>query len=135
MNEVKAKILDKLNSLIDEGKKLKSEVKNSEDPNIQMWEMRAKQLLERVGGLEISKKFNMVGMFAYNMRSTERELLDLELRGIEARTNYLIVIKEDLELFDDKDEPQLNKIKNKFEAGLNIGVFKGKYSTERERGK
>ena len=135
MADVKVKILEKLNSLISEGRKLKEDAQTRKDPNIQMWMMRAHKLLERIGGVEMTKKFNMAGAFSYNTRATEQELNDLALRSIEARTNYLIVIKEDLELFYDKDEPQLNKIKNKFEAGLDFGVIKSKFSTERERGK
>ena len=135
MADVKEKILERLDSLISEGRKLKEDVLDRKDLKIQMWDMRAKKLLERIGGEEATKKFNIAGAFSYNTRATERELNDLALRSIEARTNYLIVIKEDLELFDDKDEPQLNKIKNKLEAGLNLGVFKGKFSTEREHNK
>ena len=134
MADAKEKIIERLSSLIEEGKKLKGEIQNPEDPNLQMWEIRVTKLLERLGGDKLIGDFNMTGAFSFNMYAGEQECLEYAKKSLEARTNFLIATKEDIELFDDKDKPQLKNIKNKYEAGINVGFFKGKVSTEREHG-
>ena len=131
MNETTKKIIGKLDSLIEEGGRLKKEIRDPEDPNIQMWEMRANKLLERIGGEKLTGDFSAAGAFSFDMYATSQECLDYALRAIGARTNCLIVIKEDLELFDESDEQELKKIKHKFEVGADLGIIKGKYTQER----
>ena len=135
MSDVKEKIIERLNSLIVDGKRLKDEIKSDEDPNIRMWRMRATKLLERIGGDKLKRDFNMAGAFPVDTMGSDRYFLELAKKSLEAETNFLIATKEDTEMFDEKDEPQLKNIKNKFEAGFNFGIFKGKASTEREHEK
>ena len=135
MSDTKEKIIERLSSLIEEGKKLKDGIQSSEDPNLHMWMMRATKLLERMGGDKLKRDFNMAGAFSYNTHGNDRYFLEYAKKSIEAETNFLIATREDAEMFDEKDEPQLKNIKNKFEAGFNFGIFKGKASTEREHDK
>ena len=135
MSDTKEKIIERLNSIIEEGEKLKSEVNSYKDPKIKMWEMRATTLLERIGGEELVRKFVAVGSFSIRRGMSDKEWLDYKIKAIEGRTNFLIVKKEDLELFSEEDEPQIKKIRDKFEAGIDLGLIKGKVSRERERDK
>jgi len=132
MSDVKDKIISKMNELIEEADVLKNEISNFDDARVDTWRMRATKLLERVGGEKLVREFNRSGAFSINMRASERERFEYTLKAIEGRKNCLIVIAEDLEFFDDKDEEEIAKIKHKIEAGVNVGFFKGKYTQERE---
>lgn len=132
MSEVKEKIIKRLEGLIGEGEQLKNTAIQAEDPNVHMWRMKCSKLLERIGGEKLIGKFNAAGSFSYNTRMSESERVLYRKRQIEGRTNFLKVTKDDLELFDDNDEPELKRIKHKFEGGVDLGILKGKYTQERE---
>jgi len=132
MSEVKEKIIKRLEELIEEGEQFKNTTIQAKDSNVDMWRMKCHKLLERIGGEKLNGEFNAAGAFSYNMRMSESERVQYRKRQIEGRTNFLKVTKDDLELFDDNDEPELKRIKHKFEGGLDLGILKGKYTQERE---
>jgi len=134
VSEVKDKIIKKLISLIEEAEILKKEITSYKDPRIDTWKMKSRKLLERIGEDRLAGQFNAAGTSSFNMMASERERFNYVLRVLEGRKNFLIVVKEDLELFEEEDAPELRKIKHKFEAGLDLKIIKGKYTQERERG-
>ena len=94
--------------------------------------MTVEKLLERIGGEKLVYAFRCAISFSFNVRADDTARLEYKLKQLEVGKNYLIVIKDDLELFDDADEKDLKKIKHKFEAGVDLGIVKGKYTHERE---
>jgi len=131
MANAKNKILERLGNLIDQIEDLKKERHGSQCADL--WKKRVEKLVERIGGDKLSGDFFSAGAFSFSMYAGEGELQEYYLKQMNAWHNFLVVIKEDLELFDDIDEPELSKIKHKFEIGANVGIFKGKYSQEKER--
>ena len=96
MADAKEKIIERLSSLIEEGKKLKDGIQSSEDPNLHMWMMRATKLLERMGGDKLKRDFNMAGAFSYNTHGNDRYFLEYAKKSIEA-INKLFSQPEKLE--------------------------------------
>ena len=134
MNDTKQKILTRLSDLINQIPELKKVKYDSE--SVKLWEERVKKLLERIGGEKIIKDFNKISSFAMSMfAKTDTEHEEIFLKRLTARNSFLVALKEDLELFDESDEPELKKIKHKFELGADLGIIKGKYSQEREKDK
>jgi len=131
MPNTKQKILTRLGDLIIQISDLMKERHDSQKADL--WKKRVIKLLERMGGEKLVGKFHSAGAFSFTMYPSEGELQEYYLKQISAWHNFLITLKEDLELFDDIDEPELSKIKHKFEIGANVGILKGKYSQEKEK--
>ena len=133
MSETKEKILKRLEELIREGEQLKNVIIQKNDANVSMQRMKCDNLLDRLGGERLIGKFNSAGAFSYNMRISEDERIEYRKRRVEGQTNFLKTTKENLELFDGTDEPELKKIKRKIEAQLDLGIAKVKYKQERDQ--
>jgi len=131
MPSLEEKIVNRLQELIQEGEQLSKEISQSEDPNFDMWRMKCEKLLERMGGEELVGQYTSVGEFSYVVGMSESESLEYDKRAIGGRTDFLKVVKDDLELFGGEDEKELKKIKHRFEGGINLGILKGKYTQER----
>jgi hypothetical protein len=131
MEDTKQKIIKRLDELINQIPELRKEYHESE--KIGLWQERVKKILERIGGESLVRKFNSAGAFAFHMNPSDAEKQEYYLKQINGWSNFLIALKEDLELFDESDNEGLKKIKHKFEMGANLGIVKGKYSQEREK--
>ena len=132
MSDVKIRIITKLDELISEAKKLHGEIVDPNDTRVDMWEMRSRKLLEKIGGEKLKGEFNAAGAFSFNMRMSDHERLNYSRRQLEGRKNYLLVVKEEMEFFQEEDESELKKIKHKFVGGINLGIFKAEYVQGRE---
>ena len=131
MNNTQEKIIKKLDELIKEIPELKNKQYNSDEADL--WKKRTKKLMERIGGEDLESKFIGAGAFAHSMHADEREIQEYYLKQLKSWNNFLIVLKEDMEMFDEKDEPTLTKVKHKFGLGLNTGILKANYNQEREK--
>ena len=103
MNNTQEKIIKKLDELIKEIPELKNKQYNSDEADL--WKKRTKKLMERIGGEDLESKFIGAGAFAHSMHADEREIQEYYLKQLKSWNNFLIVLKEDMEMFDEKDEP------------------------------
>jgi len=131
MENVKSKIIKRLESLILEAEDLKK--KRHDSGETDLWEKRCESLLQRIGGDKLIDNFIRLNAISFYPDMPEEEYQEGYLANLSNNINLLISIKEDLELFDEDDEKDLKKIKHKIELGANIGIFKGRYSQEREK--
>ena len=133
MDETKKKILTKLDELMAEAMSLKSDIKDHEDLRVRTWKIATEKLLERIGGEKLIRDFRSSTSFSFNVMDGDDERLEYKKKVLEGGKNFLKITKDDLELFEDSDEKELKKIKHKFEAGIDIGIVKGKYTHESEK--
>jgi hypothetical protein len=128
MSELKEKVLKRLDELIQEGEQLKNTEIKENDPGFNMWHTRCRTFLERLGGDKLTGSFNTAGALPFAMNMSDKEAVLYRKRQVEGRTGFLKVTKEDLALFDEKDEPGLARIRYKFEGGDDPALLKGKYT-------
>ena len=131
MGDTKTKILEKLDQLIKEIPELQNKRHDSDEADL--WKKTTEKLMERMGGEDLESKFIGAGAFPSDMNADEREIQEYYIKQLKSWNNFLIVVKKDMEMFDEEDKPDLAKIKHKFGLGLNTGILKVNYTQEREK--
>jgi len=102
--------------------------------NLGLWKQRVETLILRIGGEKLLARYNKVS--TRKLSSLERILREDEepIFDLEGAINFLTAIKEDVELFGDKEsEKEAKRIKKHFEAEVGIpGVVKTKWGAKEE---
>ena len=121
MTNGKNRILDRISELIDQADGVK---KSGESEEADLWRKRVKTLLERIGGDKLIREYNncfpCVVFIGKSKEDNQRSFLD-EISKIK---NLLIAVKEDIEIFGDKEtEKETKKIKRHFKAEVVVPLL------------
>lgn len=120
---LKEKIIRRLDELMASGSQIKESMAIQNDEEYEMWEMQCTKLLERIGGETLVDQYASAGLCAHGPIMSDEQALEFKKRRVSGRINYLKVLKDDLILFGDEDEPELKKIKHKFEGAEFFSEF------------